>query len=90
MYDGEVANNKRHGQGTFRWADGGSFHGEWVDDNPFRGVMENCSYFNTEGKYSGDVDENMRQGQGSFQYKNGEATREMLFVFDLSRTTLTL
>ena len=55
VYDGEVLANKRHGTGTFVWADGGTFTGEWVEDRPQRGVMERCSYFNTAGLYTGEV-----------------------------------
>jgi len=73
IYEGQVQNNQRHGSGTFVWADGGRFEGEWAEDRPKCGVMESCSYFDSAaGLYTGQVEGNARTGDGSFAYKNGE------------------
>ncbi len=31
VYEGEILNGKRHGHGTYTWADGGTYEGDWKD-----------------------------------------------------------
>ena len=31
VYEGEILNGKRHGRGTYTWADGDTYEGDWMD-----------------------------------------------------------
>ena len=54
IYKGEVLNGVRHGQGTFTYADGSKYVGEWKDGNPWKGT-EYDKDGNVIGTYSEGV-----------------------------------
>ena len=71
-YVGEFKNGKRHGQGTYTWADGEKYVGEWKDGK-YHG-QGNMTYFNGS-KYVGEWKENNWHGQGTYTYAYGKEVR---------------
>jgi WD40 repeat protein len=67
-YDGEFANGKRNGCGTYTFANGNHYVGEFLDDK-FHGQGE---YFGRDGKfYRGEFSEGKCQGQGTLTLADG-------------------
>ena len=73
IYVGEWKDGKRHGRGTFTWADGakyvGEYVGEWKDDKP-NGRGEWTSPY-LPVKYVGEYKDGKRHGQGSMNLADG-------------------
>jgi hypothetical protein len=62
-YEGEFLNNKRHGYGINRWANGEVYKGSWKDDKRHgTGV----TLFPNGGRYEGEYQGNRRQGRGVY------------------------
>lgn len=69
VYEGEFANNNKHGKGEYRWNDGTVFKGEYRDDEMNgSGAM---LFYNGE-KYEGEVKDNKLTGSGKYTYKSGD------------------
>ncbi|KAH3722741.1 2-isopropylmalate synthase [Pelomyxa schiedti] len=60
VYTGRLVNNKRDGRGKVTWHGGGTYDGEWRDDNmQGRGVITAA-----EGTYDGEFRDNLMDGWG--------------------------
>ena len=71
-YTGEWQDDKKHGQGTYFYADGAKYVGEFKDDQ-FHGQG---TYTWTSGaKYVGEYKDDKRHGQGTYTYANGTVER---------------
>ncbi|UJR29289.1 hypothetical protein I4U23_010503 [Adineta vaga] len=68
-YEGEVKNEKKHGQGTLYYANGGKYKGNW--ENDLRHGYGINTWQNGD-RYEGNWTNNRRSGQGTFYYANGE------------------
>ena len=68
-YEGEFLNGKRHGFGSYFYANGSKYIGEWSNDRTNgKGTM----IFASGAKYIGEVKNGKRHGQGSYFYVDGE------------------
>ena len=68
-YEGEFLNGKRHGFGSYFYANGSKYIGEWSNDRTNgKGTM----IFASGAKYIGEVKNGKRHGQGSYFYADGE------------------
>ena len=75
VYDGAIAQGKRHGIGEFVWTSGQRYRGEWADDRPQgQGQMR----FANGNVYEGLVDDGQPQGQGRMIYASGDVYKGML------------
>lgn len=67
-YDGNYKNGKKHGKGTFIWADGSRYEGEWRNDMRY-GIG---TYTWPDGDiYTGEWENNRINGYGTFKSKSG-------------------
>jgi len=67
-YDGNWLNDKRNGQGTFKWASGNTYKGNYKDDmRDGKGLF----IWVNEEKYDGDWKEDARNGVGTYTWPNG-------------------
>lgn len=61
--------SNRNGQGTFTWADGRRYEGQWKDG----GYHGNGEYTHRDGsKYKGEWVDNFRHGFGIFYWADGD------------------
>jgi len=68
VYDGEVEQDARTGQGTYLWRDGHRYTGEFVNNR----MQGQGTYFWPDGRtYSGDFVEDRREGRGTMVWPNG-------------------
>ncbi len=65
---GDYLDGKRHGQGTYTFADGGKYIGGWKD-NKFHG-QGTYTYSNGD-KYVGEFKDDKRYGQGTYTWASG-------------------
>lgn len=61
-YEGEVKDNKMHGQGKMTFTNGIIYEGTW-ENNVLKGI---CSMELTDGIYNGTCNNSMRNGKGKF------------------------
>ena len=67
-YNGFFKNNKRHGQGVYKWKDGTTLNGKFYNGNPSYGTYA----FAMGDKYVGNFNSDWkRHGQGTYTWKNG-------------------
>jgi hypothetical protein len=68
-YEGEYLNGKRHGFGTYIYANGNKYSGEYKNDSPNgRGTIT----FSSGEKYIGEVKNGKRHGTGTYFFTDGE------------------
>ncbi|CAD8088086.1 unnamed protein product [Paramecium sonneborni] len=68
-YQGEVLNDKRHGQGTYKFISGNRYEGEWKNHQKHgKGKL----YYKNGELYIGDWIENKKCGEGMHFYINGD------------------
>jgi hypothetical protein len=68
-YRGEKRNGKKHGQGTYTWADGENYVGEYKNDKKHG----QGTYTYAKGdKYVGEWKNGKKHGQGTITYANGD------------------
>ena len=68
-YEGEFLNGKRHGFGSYFYANGSKYIGEWSND---RANGKGTMIFVSGAKYVGEVKNAKRHGQGTYFYVDGE------------------
>ena len=68
-YEGEFLNGKRHGFGSYFYANGSKYIGEWNND---RANGKGTMIFVSGAKYVGEVKNAKRHGQGTYFYVDGE------------------
>lgn len=68
-YTGSRVNGKKYGTGTYVWANGNTYEGEFSDD-----LMHGKGKLNIIGKgtYEGDFVAGKKSGQGTFVFANGD------------------
>ena len=69
VYEGEIRDNKRNGQGRYAWNDGNSYDGQWADD---RKEGRGKFVWDSGDAYEGDYYNDKRDGQGTKTYANGD------------------
>ena len=62
-YEGEFANNLKHGFGVYEWSDGTKYEGNFVED---RKDGLGTYYFYNGDKYEGNFKEDRFHGNGSY------------------------
>ncbi len=67
-YVGDTLNNKKHGKGTYTWANGDKYVGDYVNDKK---TGKGTYYFANGDKYEGDWVNNKFDGYGKYTYSNG-------------------
>jgi len=68
IYDGEFANDRFHGEGTYRWRDGRSFEGQW-HMNKMHG---HGKYTFVDGRsYEGQYKHGQKSGFGRYSWPDG-------------------
>ncbi|CAK79445.1 unnamed protein product (macronuclear) [Paramecium tetraurelia] len=68
-YQGELVNDKRHGQGTYKFVSGNRYEGEWKNHQKHgKGKL----YYKNGELYIGDWIENKKCGEGMHFYINGD------------------
>eukprot|EP00999_Lentomonas_sp_LEN2_P002807 NODE_673_length_1276_cov_164.026110_g634_i0.p1 GENE.NODE_673_length_1276_cov_164.026110_g634_i0~~NODE_673_length_1276_cov_164.026110_g634_i0.p1 ORF type:complete len:372 (+),score=105.52 NODE_673_length_1276_cov_164.026110_g634_i0:64-1179(+) len=68
-YNGASQAGKRHGQGTYKTADGStSWEGTWKDDL----LNGHGTYSGADGKYTGDFESSEKSGKGEFVWTTGD------------------
>ena len=69
-YEGQVSGGKKHGRGTFTFANGDKYVGEFKDDQRNgRGVY----IYKSGARYDGDFVDGKRHGRGAYRYANGDS-----------------
>ena len=68
IYAGEWKDDKRHGQGTFIWADGEKYVGEYKDG---KRTGKGTYTYASGDKYVGEYKDGVKSGQGTYIYANG-------------------
>ncbi len=69
VYEGDWKDNKRHGFGHYKWADGESYKGEYKDDHRHGTGI----YFWKNGqRYEGGWADDMREGEGVVYHSTGK------------------
>ena len=63
VYFGEFKDGNTHGRGTYTWATGDSYEGDWVNGQRVHG-----KYKNKDGTYEGDFLNRNRHGFGVYKY----------------------
>ncbi len=70
---GQHKQRKKNGYAVYKWADGDSYHGQWVDDN--REGYGMCKWANKD-EYHGQWKNDGRNGEGVFKKgANGKIKR---------------
>ncbi len=68
-----ISGNCENGYGTYTWADGAKYVGEWKDSNRHgKGTYTYGKGENQPDKYIGEFKEDYAHGQGSCTWANGE------------------
>lgn len=69
-YEGSWFQNKKHGRGTFFYADGNVYEGDWqMDERHGRGTMVYYPQSVLEEKYEGEWFHGKKHGRGRYTYK---------------------
>jgi len=71
-YEGERKNGKRHGQGTYTFANGNKYVGEWKDDK-FHG-QGTFTWANGD-QYIGEWKDSKKHGKGTKTYTDGSVEK---------------
>ncbi|CAF2967621.1 unnamed protein product [Rotaria sp. Silwood2] len=68
-YEGMEKNGKRHGSGTYYFANGNIYDGEWIDDK-----QDGIGTFTMPNgnQYRGHFEDNLRHGYGKMKYADGK------------------
>ena len=67
-YEGDFANDKRHGKGKYTYANGNKYEGDWVNgDQHGKGTF----IWADGDKYEGDYVKDKRHGKGKYTWANG-------------------
>jgi hypothetical protein len=69
IYIGEYKDGKRHGQGTFTWADGTKYVGQYKDDKRHG---QGTYTFADGRKYVGQYKDGKKHGEGTFTWADGD------------------
>ena len=75
IYDGELKNGKKHGEGKFEWSQGelGTYEGEWANGRMHGVGRRIWTSGDWEGYfYMGGWENDKRNGKGTFQEVNGQ------------------
>eukprot|EP01118_Nematostelium_gracile_P014162 TRINITY_DN5467_c0_g1_i1.p1 TRINITY_DN5467_c0_g1~~TRINITY_DN5467_c0_g1_i1.p1 ORF type:complete len:452 (+),score=93.52 TRINITY_DN5467_c0_g1_i1:185-1357(+) len=67
-YSGDWKDDKRHGYGTFTWANGSLYIGEWVED---KREGFGTRIWPNKNRYTGQYKNHKRHGKGEFTFSNG-------------------
>ena len=67
-YIGELKDGKRHGQGTYIWADGNRYEGEWKNNLKEGHGTETWANGN---RYEGDYKNGKMEGHGTYTWADG-------------------
>ena len=70
IYEGEILNGKRHGNGTMTYKNNFEYKGEWKNDKK-EGIGEYYNKTNRD-KYRGDFKNDKAEGKGKSFYDNGD------------------
>jgi len=69
VYEGQIKNNRRSGQGRYSWNDGNCYDGEWNDDQKHgKGKFT----WSNGDEYEGQYEDDQRSGYGVKKYANGD------------------
>jgi len=68
-YQGEFRNGRRHGKGTYVWANGDAYEGEFADDKPHGAGMYR---FASGDRYEGEVNGGVIAGRGVYVSAQGD------------------
>jgi len=71
VYEGSFKNNKRHGQGTYIYKDGGKLSGSFYEDLPSFGTETYVGKWKGD-KYTGSFSKWKKHGQGTYSFSNGD------------------
>ena len=72
LYEGEIKNNVRHGQGTYLWKSGDKYVGEWKNGKrDGKGTM----YYASGKKYVGEWKKSELHGEGIVYYNDGTSKK---------------
>ena len=68
-YDGEMRDGKRHGRGTYVWANGNRYDGEWREGHGHG----RATWVGSNGaRYEGEYRDGKRHGRGTYVFENGD------------------
>lgn len=67
-YEGQMLSGKKHGMGTFSYANGSSYTGQWVEDMQEGVGFEHLS---DGSQYEGEFRAGLKEGEGTFTWTSG-------------------